>query len=299
MASDTTPLGRVQVELVGIAMDEALNQAAKRLGVVRKGGASGRGWSRYRLLQKCPRAYYLRYFAPKETDAQPMRHSPLELGSCWHEFSAYYYSNMMAIGMGLHEGPAPSALHAALLETDADPIIVAEAWRLFEAYADHYEGYGDYLIPLAVEELALDKATKHSCRYDLIARVDADHPMAKGMEPGVYVVEHKTASHINTEQWHLDGEVIGQIMLWKAAKLDEKFGPLVGVIVNICTKGKVPSFHREIVTPPWEQMAAQTQHLRAWDRIERIYQIEQWPRSLAACYGDKFGPCEYVEECRE
>ncbi|KKL28029.1 hypothetical protein LCGC14_2379210, partial [marine sediment metagenome] len=195
----------------------------------------------------------------------------------------------------------PSALRDALLDAKADVEHVSDGWRIFDAYADRYESVGDYIEPLAIEELVVDPVTGNSCRYDLIAHVndDAKH---LGIMPGTYVIEFKSAGRLDigtTDGWHLDGEVIGQLMLWKKAKLRRKYGKLQGVIVDIVTKAKVPKFHREIVAPPNNQLNAQENDLVMWESLQQLFRAtKRWPRSLQACYG-KYGPCEYVEHCRE
>lgn len=281
-----------------VPMDVALEKAFEHFKMPRLGGASGRGWSSYRNLMACPRRFQLRYIIK----ARGEERAALGIGSCWHTFIALYYLNMKALIAGTDEGPAPSAMRDELLKQRADAVLVAEAWRLFEAYVDHWEGVGDYLEPLAVEHWVEDPRTKRTARYDLIARV-TDEGKPRGIVPGLYIIEHKSLSswgEKTANSYHLDGEIIGQLALWRKARpqLSRKFGKLQGIIINVVTKTKVPKLHREIVAPPMKVANAQWHDLDFWEATEAFYRAAgHWPKSLAACW-DRYGPCDYVERCK-
>lgn len=281
-----------------VPLDAALWQASLNLGLrFTVTGGSGYGWSRYSTLQKCPYKYYLRYVkkVPREGSAP----APLEIGACFHAFMAMYYQRIYDLTTG-HEKPTqePGTLFDLLLDYKADATRVQEAWRLFEAYANFYESNGDYIEPLAVEVHAQDKKGPSTCRYDLIAHVSDDAPIP----PGIWVVEHKSASRLdrgNQEGWHLDGEIIGQISLWNSSGMKRRFGPLQGVIVNLAIKTKWPKFHREIVAPPIKHARRQTKDLKVWRGMTGVFEATNtWPRSLAACWG-RYGPCEFFDHCRD
>lgn len=280
-----------------VPMNEAMERAFEQLEIPRLGGASGRGWSSYNVLQQCPQKFYLRYLKKVEQTSR----RALEIGSAFHAFLALYYVNMQLLLAGQEEGPHPSDLRDGLLDIGADPTYTAEAWRLFDVYADHYEGIGDYLEPIAIEVLASDKETGNTCRYDLIAKV-TDAAKDKGIIPGTYIVEHKTSSRLDQatcESWALDGEIIGQLLLYRRAKLAKRYGKIQGVIVNIVVKTKVVKFHREIVVVPNAQVKQQGRDLEVWAAMERMYRaMGKWPRALSHCYGHKYGPCDYVDICK-
>lgn len=293
-------LSRIQIDYPDVVnMDVALDAAFAKLGIETLGGASGHGWSRYRDLQKCPHKFFLKHERKQDTVGE--HPAALQIGSAFHAFMAIYYQRMIDILGGiLPENATPEAgpLCDLVLEHGGNPEYVNEAWRLFDAYATYYESNNDKLIPLAVERHAKDKGSPNTCRYDLIARVPDDHGT---IIPGVYVVEHKSASRMSRdvqEGWHLDGEIIGELMLWKRAGLHRKYGPLQGVIVNIVTKTKVPNFHREIVSPPAAHMRRQHKDLKVWKATEGLYRATgRWPRALASCV-DRYGFCDYFEHCR-
>ncbi len=282
-----------------VPMDVALEKAFAEFEMPRLGGASGRGWSSYQKLMACPRQFQLRYIIKVKSEER----AALGVGSCWHTFIALYYLNMKALMTdNEEEGPRPSAMRDALLKIGADAVLIAEAWRLFEYYADHWEGVGDYLEPLAIEHYVQDPRTRRTARYDLIARV-TDDGKAHGVVPGIYIIESKTSSawgEKTANSFHLDGEVVGQLALWRKARpqLARKFGKLQGVIINVVTKGKVPRCHREIVATPTKVVNAQWHDLDFWEATEAFYRAAgHWPKSLAACWG-RYGPCDYVERCK-
>lgn len=295
----TPELGHIQLIDTGIVpMDVALDRAFEHCGIEKLGGASGKGWSRYNAFQQCPRKYYLKNIV-KERGEEP---KPLAVGSAFHAFMALYYFNMRRLLDDRPEVAAPSELRDFLLDSGAKVEYVQEGWRLFDAYADYYEGRDDPWIPRAVEHLVVDPATGNSCRYDVIWEMPEDRAAAHKLKAGIYIGEHKSASNLgisNREGWHLDGEVVGQIHLWERAGLHELFGPLEGVVVNIVTKTKVPQFHREVVAPFRNLVAGQARALDYWDAQMRMCQSTgYWPKALASCR-NRYGLCEYFQICQE
>lgn len=262
--------------------------------VISKGSA--KGWSRYSAIERCPRLYYLNYIKKPDdvTDEQLVvienSRDARDVGSVGHAFLALSYAS---------EGPTPTQLMTWLNEHNANPEVTWEAWRLFEAYLSEYRD--DYLIPIASEVSEADPKTKRSCRYDLLARVEEGPADGVRPGPGIYIVEHKFLgqfSEANLTGWDLDGEIIGQVMVWKRAKLDKKYGKLRGVIVNIVGKQKVPQFSRYLVdadTVPWKR---QERMLDQDDRdLARYRKNRFWPMRLAACIG-RWGKCDRFEECK-
>ncbi len=191
---------------------------------------------------------------------------------------------------------SPERLKDELLNHNADARNVSEAWRLYEAYTAHYAD--DYLTPLAEEEFASDAAGENTCRYDMIARVESNNHVP----PGTWIVEHKTSSRFDMatlEGWKNDGEIIGQIMLYKPAKLTKKYGKLMGVIVNILGKQKIPKFERVIVPVQKWQATAHKRDLKIWNALEQMNRATNtWPRSRAHCV-HRYGMCEYFDHCAE
>jgi len=268
-------------------MDDALVKAFELYGMERMGGASGRGWSRIATMQRCLYLYKRRYLDGERGGPS----TALEVGSCFHTMMALYY---WAMREPQEARLSPERLRHELLGFGADVRAVEDSWRLFEAYSNHYSN--DYLTPLAEELYASDG--DNTCRYDLIARVEPNNQVP----PGTWLVEHKSASRFDMatlEGWKNDGEIIGQIMLYKPAKLVKKYGKLMGVIVNIVGKQKIPRFERVIIPVQKWQATAHKKDLRVWNALEQLcVATNTWPRSRAHCT-NKYGFCSHFDECAE
>lgn len=260
--------------------------------VISKG--SGRGWSYFSAIERCPRLYYEKYVAkPKKGEEQvpEQLRDGRDVGSVGHALLSLAYST---------EGPTPMELHLWLQAQNANPEVIWEAWRLLEAYYSNYQN--DYLWPIAPEVTAADPKTGRSCRYDLIAEVKGTVDDGVAPREGIWIVEHKFLaqfSEANLTGWDLDGELLGQAMVWKRAKLDKKYGKLRGIMVNIVGKQKVPQFSRYLVsidTMPWKRHEKMLEHDEK--DIERYKKEKFWPMRLANCIG-RFGKCDFFEKCRD
>lgn len=274
------------------SMDVALGEAFQAYGLERLGGQStGRGWSSFNLFQKCPYAWKRRYIE-KAKPLIVVEAPSIAIGSLFHALVAVMYMRQVVDGYPL----TPDRLHE-LVRARAQPEYVKEGWRVFTAYRLFY-AY-DNFTPLAVEYDLRDPRNGESCRYDLIAYFSDEAPMRL---PGTYIVEHKTAGRFDmatTDGWGNDGEVLGQVMLWKRLGLDKRFGPLRGVIVNIAGKQKDPQFHRTIVAPSSWQMDAHADELKRWEgNIQLSRSTNNFPRARHSCVG-RFGLCEWFDHCSE
>ncbi len=251
-------------------------------------GGSGRGWSRYGTLQKCPQAFEYSYVKEGTSDGNPPAH--FQIGSGLHFLLAVLYYPEI-------DGKAVVWQVKAFIESEnVDPHVVKDVNRLFEAYFDNYRT-DDYLIPLAVEVRAEDPETTDSCRFDLIARIDDPPP---GQFPGVYNVEHKTAQRFDTNtltSWDIDGEVLGQMAIYRAAGLDTRYGELQGTCVNIIGKQKEPQFERTFVGVVEKQINRHRKDLAVWREAEHRYMKDgYYPRATRNCV-DRWGRCGYWDHC--
>lgn len=159
-------------------LDTASSDIFERYGMGRMGGASGRGWSSFSTMQRCPYLFKVRYI-------DKIRGLPalaLELGSAFHTFLALHYRWMRDETWKL----TPEIFKEELLGEGVRPEPVIEAWRLYDAYRYHYEN--DYLIPLEEEYWAEDP-DGNSCRYDLIAKIAPNNQF--GLPAGAVIGEHK------------------------------------------------------------------------------------------------------------
>jgi hypothetical protein len=143
----------------------------------------------------------------------------------------------------------------------------------------------------------------YSCRYDAICRLGKHDPFVGQyglVEGSVVVMERKSAAWLNEavkDGWFLDGEVLGQIMLWKSSGMDKVFGPLAAVIVDIVTKQKTPDFLRVVVP----SNLSTVKQMEKWVKVTQA-EIAMWratgvfKQNFNACH-DRWGRCGLWNDC--
>lgn len=273
-------------------IEESLIRVFTKYELTRLGGVStGRGWSAFSCFQLCRYLFKRRYVEPLPGPMMvgATEPEPLAIGTMIHALLAVYYTRMIDQSYPL----TPELLRDELLGI-ANPEHVQEGWRVFLAYALFYQD--ENILPLSVEHDLKDPRTGESCRFDLIAHF----PEAQSDRlAGTWIVEHKSTSRMDqtSMSWANDGEVLGQVMLWKRLKLDLRFGELKGVIVNILGKQKEPKFHRVSVSPSTFQIGQHTSDLRRWEAEIQLANVTgQWPRSRANCI-NRYGLCSLYDHC--
>lgn len=121
------------------------------------------------------------------------------------------------------------------------------------------------------------------------------------------IITHNTASRFTAdllEGWHNDGEVLGQIMIYKQAnfakKLDRNgkpYGKLQGTIVNIAGKQQLPKFHRTIVPAQAWHVKQHQEDLQMWHAMQQLYRATGvWPKARNNCVG-RYGMCQLFTHC--
>lgn len=277
-------------------VDDVLAEFFGGHGLPRLGGQStGRGWSNFSLFQRCPYLWAARYYPVVVQERRVLlgyEAPPLAIGTMIHVFLALYYAALRP------ESPysriTPTQCYEALM-AKANPEYVQEAWRVFTAYRLYYQG--EEILPLAIEHDLVDPRTGESCRFDMIAFFEQ---AVHGRPPGTYVIEHKSTSVFsqdNLDGWANDGEILGQVALWKRLGLDKRFGELQGVIVNILGKQKEPRFHRTIVAPTSFLIDQHLEDLRQWEGlIQHACATRIFPRARANCI-HRHGRCDMWEHC--
>lgn len=272
----------------------ALRRAIPLLGLPEESiGASSMGWSRLSTFQRCPWLYRAKYVGDDDgvlLDVQD-------------ESKAKGVGSLLHLFLGMHHGPEgtpwgvyhPEALYNWLLDDPKAPMeIIAEAWRVYNAYVANYEER-EYLTPLAIERAA--ENAFYSCRYDMIARVDVD---VLGIPKGTFIIETKSTSRFDAgaTSWGNDGEILGQILLWKDLGLDKIYGPLAGVIVNLLGKQKVPLFRRLVLPIQSWQVEAHRKEIQQWQGLQALYSASGiWPRARQSCIG-RWGLCDLYDSCK-
>jgi hypothetical protein len=271
-------------------VDVILEDIFAQLGLPRLGGMStGRGWSSFSTFQRCPYAWRRKY-VDKIKPAFLIESPSLAIGSLVHTFLAVFYTQMIDSKYPL----TPEAIYDHT-KAQCNPEFVDKSWRMFVGYRLYFKN--EKITPLAVEHDLKDPRTGESCRYDLVAFFAE---WENGRAPGTYIIEHKTASRFDADAldgWVNDGEVIGEVALWKHLGLDLRFGKLKGVIVNLLGKHKEPQFHRTIVAPESWQIEAHLDDLRRWEGLIQLSRSSNnFPRSRNGCIG-RYGRCDYFDHC--
>lgn len=270
---------------------KAANEILRQFPMCGPPRSSGSGWSKWSTVQQCPHKYWLRYVCKLDTDRQS---AALETGQYVHGFLAAYYETRREGANHQDACIYVEKLIDACRHAGGDPELLVETERLVAGYLANYED--DYLIPLATEYTAIDTIARYTCRYDLIARIDNQM-----VRPGTYIVEHKTAVRFDAttlEGWDLDGEVLGQISVWRAAKLDSVFGELQGVCLNVIGKQSQQRFHRTFVARDAIPYGAHRKEI-SWcqDLVARCTRVRRWPRYFASCIS-RWGFCDYYNRCQ-
>lgn len=273
--------------------EQAIGEIFSEAGLDRLGGKStGSGWSNVSSFQRCRYAWKRSYLTPPEASGPFGGESvAMAVGTLVHTYLALHYQRMMVPDYPLE----PDHVDRRVREMGCNPEVFKEAWRLFSAYRLFYRM--ERVEPLAIEYNLVDPRTNHSCRYDVIVYFPEEAP---GRLPGTYIVEHKTASRFDAntlDGWLGDGEILGQVDLWDRLKLDRRFGPLRGVLINLLGKQKTPEFHRTLAAPSTFAIDQHRRDLRYWNaEIQSAIATDTFPRSRANCI-HRYGRCSLWDRC--
>lgn len=186
-------------------------------------------------------------------------------------------------------------------------ILIAE--KAFDAHTAEW-GSREDMTPLAIEWLARHPLTGYTCRYDAIMRLGPNDPLVIAhsydkeptlfKEGGVVVMERKTAAWLGEaaiDGWTLDGEILGEIMCWKASGCEKKFGPLAGVIIDIVSKGKKTDFHRMEIPVAPGNVKLHEKWLRWTDGQVQLWRATgAFPKHFNSCWG-RYGRCPEWHAC--
>jgi len=276
-------------------VDSVMHKAFAEHNVPRLGGAStGRGWSSFGVYQRCPYLWKRKYDRPTvyvSTSTPSYKESPaLAIGSIIHALLAIWYLRTIK-----PDYPLTPETFRDRMRSEADPALVDEGYRVFYLYTFLYQH--DPIQTLAVEYNLRDPRTNESCRFDLVGFYAE---AIEGRPAGTYIVEHKSSGRFDdffVNGWGNDGEVLGQVMLWKRLGLDKRFGELQGVIMNLCGTQKEPQFHRTLVAPTSFQLEQHKEDLRRWEGLIQLSRANNsWPRARNNC-ANRFGTCQEFNHC--
>lgn len=278
--------------------EAVLEEAFAALGCERWGGASENGWSKLSDFLRCPYRYQLKHVKQLVPAALVQEASSAQqIGSYAHAALAAYYASLLPDDRypGFRLGcPSPEALLAALDLAGADPMALQQARDVWAGYIDHWGTDG--WAPMAVEMPAGD-ALLHTCRYDLIVSIE------DGLHDGVWAVDHKVLSlKADIDLYQLNGEILGEALAWQLLGLDEVFGPLAGVCINVLFKGKPPKgmqpYYRRYFAFDEDLIRDFGSNRMFWQAQIAAYQkMGRFPKSHYGCVAHFDDKCFYWDHC--
>ena len=275
-------------------------------------------WSTLELLQTCPRKFLL---AVVERVRPTGYDSALRIGVTVHTALEVFWRYVLYIdgregGGGGRDDPAgleaavEAALVGALRVIDEDPRIEAGDRLVAERVVRYFglETAQDQVrrwVPLWIEGvLSVDLrgllggrggAIPWEARPDLIVE---EREGLLGGHPGVWVVDHKTASTVRPgafTAYRQDGQALGNV----AAAILGGWPDVLGFVPNLLGKESTPSFERGYVRPVRKLLSEFARTVRTWQAAYRGRCLaDVWPRVHAACVG-RYGLCSYYDPCEE
>lgn len=238
------------------------------------------GHSRWETLERCPRAYELRYV--KQVTA-PAMNNAAAIGIATHRGLAEYYL-MMKLGKFSRQ-----SIDRAIDLGPEDVFVKAEAKRLLTAYIAYWEEKERWEVvdvERAVQILipSRGRIVPFTMRLDLVVR-----------ESGrLVLVDHKTAA-ANRGEFALEHAVNSQFVGSAAAwPYDE---PLAFVTLNRIIRTRVPNFDRH-------SFAITDAQIKEWKRDHimldgdrrRYERAGHYPKHRSSCQG-RYGLCDYYNVC--
>lgn len=256
------------------------------------GPSSERGWSAFNTLEQCAYRFKLKYRTPLPVVPGMSAIVPvaLQVGSYFHMLLALHYLHMRD-GKWLME---PEEFRDELAHENVSGEVLLEGDRLYSYYVARYEN--ERVEVLEVEKVFVMKNPAYSCRYDLILKVIS----CDGITPGIYVCDHKSAAHLGDSVlggWRSDGEILGQLLVWRELGLEKTYGPLAGAMVNLISKTKLPEMARICVMPKDEVLNDFKMEIKQHSAMLQVFDRHgHFPRSRAACTG-RYGFCPFIDHC--
>ncbi len=270
------------------------------------GGGSAHGLHHYMGWAQCPRKAVLDAEAAEAKVANSATNSATNVGSIAHAYLEHYY--------GPTHGESSHALQfSGHVAGDPD---VSEAERLFRAYRKKFPR-DELGLVLGVEvELPGELPAKErilnsigiypfTCKIDLVTEIDAKQAAHlkttrdSDIEPGIYVIDHKTAGRRmknEPEKWmHHKLQMKTIQLMWNACNPDR---PCKGALVNLIYRRKEVGFET-VVVPPVDSLAARQVQVFFSGIAELQRTLYDWPNFLA-CYSSYGTVCRYYEtaQCR-
>lgn len=277
-----------------VSIDVASRRLFDNVGLPFPGGMSGlKGWSSISTFQACRYLWKQKYGIKTAVDESIPKSEALEVGSIVHLLLAVHYSRIIDPAYPLTVEDTISALRALLVV----PAYLDKAVSYVQGYFVEYHDELDWMRPLAVEHLATDPITGVSCRWDIVFEIIKPH---RGQLPGVYVCNTKTArdaGRVTMEQWKNDGQILGEIDLYRRLKYEKRWGKLRGACINLIIKTQVPAYRRSWIHPSDAVLRNHVHDRAVW--LAEMAMAEAtglYPRSRASCV-TKYGLCQLHDHC--
>lgn len=253
-------------------------------------GGSGTGISYYMSAARCPRKARLdKSLGP---DGESSKSS--KTGTMFHSLMELFYSGQV--------GTECAAIQVADINYAEE---LQEAQRLAAAYFAKFperDFWGDVVavekqLPAQEDQkqLVLDYfGVDLTARLDMVTEVSLHNRQrilertGLDLEPGVYIIDHKTRSRRDnsiTQTYSLSAQFKAYQLLW--TKLHPET-PCVGMIANVVIGTKEVQFQQAVITPPTD---VELEGLRNWLKGAHALAETDFP-NWAACH-EAYGVCQY------
>lgn len=254
---------------------------------------SGRGSSYYTAFLQCARRWYFRYVENLTPDHDELRHPDRAVGSLVHFAKELYRANGRTKEAALE---AQRRLSGVAAQYEAFREIAAEATRCFLGWVAYYERRDaiDWDV-LAVErhvEVLRGDELYYTCRYDAVMR--------HRRSGAIWIWEDKhlsSAGPSDLQGYLLDWQVAGEAWLY----MQQGWGPIAGVVVDISVRTAELRFHRPEVAFSPGHARSFAEELDAWHYLRDHAAYRGYPMNRTQCKipfpGAKGGLCDFYDLC--
>ena len=263
------------------------------------GGSSGTGASYYLSGAACPRKAQLD-LEQKEMGVVQTGGRAAQIGTMFHALMDVYYS----------KGTSDVVLELDDLELNEN---AGEAMRLFAEYTKRFpsSGFGEVIgselqVPRDENEATRVReflGVPFTLRLDLITELKGPEipslvqrrPELEGIEPGVYIIDHKTSGARGKDdpiKYRISTQFIAYQMVWNHLNPDR---PCKGMIANCVVRHKKlvdNSFYSVIVPPPTFDQQIGLKNFLGHTAVLMKTGVANW----AACY--QWGVCHHYTSGR-
>ena len=237
----------------------------------------------------CPRRYKYSMVLHRAKGGRPR--PALVFGTAWHAGLEAWYK-------GGSEGDAIASI-AANWEEHGQHDDHRTLGRCIAAFQDFIKGPGDdrentlgYPAAPVVENSV--NVQIPGTQYFWAGKID--RPIV--LQGHLYIEDHKTTSQLGSyyfANYRLSNQMMGYTFLGQRITGE----PVNGVRINAYgVMKKEDKFAREVISYSSARIDDWVTEIIRWcERVEYSYRNDEWPANYNACYGGKYGPCQFVEVC--